>query len=101
MFTTSHEDFWIAARRVNGDADGTRQLIDVLLLHRAHRAGDVVARIRVALHVGAVTAEVVAVETQSPPPRPPLWVGPVVTVTSFVTVMTSSKVQGNPSGWCR
>ena len=34
-------------------------------------------------------------------PRPPLWVGPVVTVTSFVTVMTSSKVQGNPSGWCR
>ena len=34
-------------------------------------------------------------------PRPPLWVGPVVTVTSFVTVTRSSKVQGNPSGWCR
>ena len=64
VFTTSHEDFWIAARRVNGDADGTRQLIDVLLLHRAHRAGDVVAGIRAALHVGAVTAEVVAVETR-------------------------------------
>ena len=64
VFTTSHEEFWIAARRVNGDADGTRQLIDVLLLHRAHRAGDVVAGIRAALHVGAVTAEVVAVETR-------------------------------------
>ncbi len=64
VFTTSHEDFWIASRRVNGDADGTRQLIDVLLLHRAHRAEDVVAGIRTALHVGAVTAEVVAVETR-------------------------------------
>ncbi|WP_460825536.1 IS21 family transposase, partial [Nostocoides australiense] len=64
VFTTSHEDFWIASRRVNGDADGTRQLIDVLLLHRAHRAEDVVAGIRTALHVGAVTAEVVAVQTR-------------------------------------
>ncbi len=64
VFTTAHEDFWIASRRVNGDADGTRQLIDVLLLHRSHRAEDVIAGIRAALSVGAVTAEVVAVETR-------------------------------------
>lgn len=64
VFTAAHEDFWIASRRVNGDADGTRQLIDVLLLHRSHRAEDVTAGIRAALHVGAVTAEVVAVETR-------------------------------------
>ena len=64
VFTTAHEDFWIASRRVNGDTDGTRQLIDVLLLHRSHRATDVVAGIRAALAVGAVTAEVVAVETR-------------------------------------
>ena len=64
VFTTAHEDFWISSRRVNGDADGTRQLIDVLLLHRSHCAADVVAGIRSALAVGAVTAEVVAVETR-------------------------------------
>jgi transposase len=63
-FTTAHEDFWVASRRVNGDADGTRQLIDVLLLHRSHHAEDVTAGIRAALTVGAVTAEVVAVETR-------------------------------------
>ena len=63
-FTTAHEDFWVATRRVNGDADGTRHLIDVLLLHRSHRAEDVIAGIRAALSVGAVTADVVAVETR-------------------------------------
>ena len=40
-FTTAHEAFWAAARRVNGDADGTRALIDVLLLHRSCDAEDV------------------------------------------------------------
>ena len=64
VFTAAHEDFWIASRRVNGDAGGTRQLIDVLLLHRSHRAADVIAGIRAALSVGVVTAEVVAVETR-------------------------------------
>ena len=58
------DSFWIASRRVNGDADGTRQLIDVLLLHRSHTAADVIAGIRAALTVGAVTADVVAVETR-------------------------------------
>ncbi|GFG54776.1 hypothetical protein MAGR_62170 [Mycolicibacterium agri] len=34
-FTSAHEAFWAAARRVNGDASRTRELIDVLLLHAA------------------------------------------------------------------
>lgn len=34
-FTSAHEAFWAASRRVNGDAEGTRELIDVLLLHRS------------------------------------------------------------------
>jgi transposase len=38
-FTSAHEAFWAASRRVNGDADGTRELIDVLLLHRSMDAG--------------------------------------------------------------
>jgi transposase len=63
-FTASHEAFWQESRKVNGDADGTRHLVDVLLLHRTMRTSDVIAGIRAALSVGAVTADVVAVEAR-------------------------------------
>jgi hypothetical protein len=56
--------FWQEARKVNGDAAGTRELIEVLLLHRSMRAADVIAGIKAALSVGAVTADVVAVEAR-------------------------------------
>ena len=64
VFTSAHEAFWAASRKVNGDADGTRELIDVLLLHRSLDAADVVAGITAALGVGAVSADVVAVEAR-------------------------------------
>jgi hypothetical protein len=63
-FTSAHEAFWAASRRVNGDAEGTRELIDVLLLHRSMDAGDIHAGITAALGVGAVSADVVAVEAR-------------------------------------
>ncbi|BDE16852.1 transposase (plasmid) [Mycobacterium sp. 20KCMC460] len=63
-FTAAHEAFWQQARRVDGDAGGTRSLIDVLLLHRSMRATDVIAGIHAALSVGAVSADVVAVEAR-------------------------------------
>lgn len=63
-FTPAHEAFWQAARKVDGDSAGTRALIDVLLLHRSMRPADVVAGIRAALTVGAVSADVVAVEAR-------------------------------------
>jgi hypothetical protein len=63
-FTPAHEAFWAEARKVNGDADGTRELIEVLLLHRSMNQRDVVAGIRAALTVGAVCADVVAVEAR-------------------------------------
>ncbi|CAN7330490.1 IS21 family transposase [Arthrobacter sp. LjRoot14] len=63
-FTSAHEAFWAASRRVNGDADGTRELIDVLLLHRSMDAGDIYSGITAALGVGAVSADVVAVEAR-------------------------------------
>jgi hypothetical protein len=63
-FTNAHEAFWAASRRVNGDAEGTRELIDVLLLHRSMDASDVIAGITSALGVGAVSADVVAVEAR-------------------------------------
>jgi len=61
-FTAAHDAFWAASRRVNGEAAGTRELVDVLLLHRSMTHGQVVAGIESALGVGAVTADVVAVE---------------------------------------
>ncbi len=63
-FTTTHDAFWAAARKTDGDTVGTRALIDVLLLHRTMHAPDVIAGIRAALSVGAVTADVVAVEAR-------------------------------------
>lgn len=63
-FTSAHEAFWAASRKVNGDAEGTRELIDVLLLHRSMDSGDIQAGIKAALGVGAVSADVVAVEAR-------------------------------------
>lgn len=63
-FTAAHDAFWAASRRVNGEAAGTRELVDVLLLHRSMTHGQVVAGIESALGVGAVTADVVAVEAR-------------------------------------
>jgi hypothetical protein len=64
VFTPAHVAFWAASRKVNGDADGTRELVDVLLLHRSMTAEQVTAGITAALRVGAVTADVVAVEAR-------------------------------------
>lgn len=64
VFTPAHEAFWANARKVNGDADGTRELIDVLLLHRALPGDAVIAGINAAVSVGAVSADVVAVEAR-------------------------------------
>jgi hypothetical protein len=64
VFTSAHDAFWAAVRKTDGDAAGTRELIDVLLLHRSMDARDVVDGIAAALRVGAVTADVVAVEAR-------------------------------------
>lgn len=63
-FTAAHDALWAAARKTDGDAGGTKALIDVLLLHRSMNADDIEAGIRAALTVGAVTADVVAVEAR-------------------------------------
>ncbi|GAA1626674.1 IS21 family transposase [Nonomuraea maheshkhaliensis] len=77
-FTAVHEAWWAAARRKHGDADGTRALIEVLLLHRHMEHRHVVAGMEAALKVGALTADAVALEARkiaqaddSPEPGPP------------------------------
>src|SRR3954466_9540523 len=64
MFTSAHEAFWAAARKAHGDSGGTRALVEALLLHRHHRHGDVLAGLTAALSVGALSPDVVAVETR-------------------------------------
>ncbi|MEO9220250.1 MAG: IS21 family transposase, partial [Mycobacteriaceae bacterium] len=64
VFTGEHEAFWAAARKQLGDSGGTRALIEVLLLHRHLDRADVLAGITAALSVGAISADVIAVEAR-------------------------------------
>lgn len=69
-FTPTHDAWWAAAVKAHGDADGTRELIRVLLLHRRMRHEDVVAGIADALRAGALTADAVALEARKAAARP-------------------------------
>lgn len=63
-FTPVHDTWWAAACKVHGDAEGTRALIEVLMLHRHLRHDQVVAGIAAALEAGALTADAVALEAR-------------------------------------
>jgi transposase len=71
VFTVAHEAFWTRARHLHGDGDGTRALIEVLLLHRHLPAAAVTAGIRAAVSVGSTSPELVAVEARRAATRPP------------------------------
>jgi hypothetical protein len=63
-FTPVHDAWWAAVRKARGDAEGTRALIQVLLLHRSMAHDHVVAGIATALAAGALTPDAVAVEAR-------------------------------------
>jgi transposase len=63
-FTAVHDAWWAAARKAHGDRDGTRALIEVLLLHRHMPHEHVVAGVAAALESGALTADAVALEAR-------------------------------------
>jgi transposase len=62
VFTDHHERFWTAARRRLGDREGTRALIDVLLLHRTMESEAVLAGIDAALRARSTDPQIVAIE---------------------------------------
>jgi len=64
VVTAEHETFWAATRTKHGDAGGTRELIEVLLLHRNLPHDAVLTGLRAATTVGATAADVVAVEAR-------------------------------------
>ncbi|MFI7415606.1 hypothetical protein ACIBU0_43995 [Streptomyces sp. NPDC049627] len=54
-FARVHDAWWAAACKARGDRDGTRALIDVLLLARRIPHGHLVAGLAATLRVGALT----------------------------------------------
>jgi len=69
VFTATHEAFWQAARAKHGDGEGTRALIEVLLLHRRLDDRAVLAGIRAALAAGSINVDVVAIEARKLGPK--------------------------------
>jgi hypothetical protein len=63
-FTPVHDAWWAAACKAHGDTAGTRDLIEVLLLHRHMNHDHVVAGVAAALQAGALTADAVALEAR-------------------------------------
>jgi transposase len=64
VFTPLHQQFWDAARKRDGDRQGTVAMIDVLLLHRQLPTAAVLAGIAAALKVGSLDPAVVAIEAR-------------------------------------
>jgi hypothetical protein len=104
VFTPVHDAWWAAACKAHGDTDGTRALIDVLLLHRHMRSEHVLAGLSAALQVGALTADAVALEARkaaeratSPSFKLPIVartvVGPSQTAGSNVSSLTERRIR--------
>jgi len=76
-FSQAHERFWAEARRRQGDRDGTRALIEVLLLHRTMATGAVIAGMEAALAAGSTSPAVVAIEARrsAETPQAPVPIG--------------------------
>ncbi|MGC9436705.1 IS21 family transposase [Streptomyces sp. WG5] len=63
-FTPVHDAWWAQARKVHGERDGTRALIEVLLLARHIPHEHLVAGLATALRAGALTSDAVALEAR-------------------------------------
>lgn len=63
-FTAAHQAFWDAAAAAHGQAEGTRALVEVLLLHRHRPAKAIEAAIQVVLGAGSTSPELVAIEAR-------------------------------------
>ncbi|WP_194235871.1 IS21 family transposase, partial [Streptomyces sp. CB01881] len=63
-FTKVHEAFWAAAKAKAGDREGTRMLIEVLLLHRQLPPEALVAAMETCLRIGSVSTDLVAIEAR-------------------------------------
>lgn len=74
-FTPIHDAWWAAACKAHGDAEGTRALIEVLMLYRHIQHEQVVAGLATALDAGALTADAVALEARKHDHRTEVAIG--------------------------
>jgi transposase len=63
-FTPTHQRYWDAARRKQGDAAGTRTLIEVLLAHRTLPAAALQAAMDKAVQTGLLDPQVVVIDAR-------------------------------------
>jgi len=63
-FTPAHQRYWDAARRKDGDAAGTRALIEILLAHRTLPAAALQAAMSTAVSSGVLDAQVVLIDAR-------------------------------------
>ena len=64
VFGPAHEQLWSEARRRLGDRDGTRALIEVLLLHRSIDNDALIAGIGRAMTAGSIDPALIAIEAR-------------------------------------
>jgi transposase len=64
VFTAVHQRYWDAARRAQGDAAGTRALIEVLLAHRTLPAAALTAAMNTAISSGILDPQVVLIDAR-------------------------------------
>ena len=76
-FSATHQRFWDQARRRGGDRDGTKALVEVLLLHRCLPAGAVIAGMEAALATGSADPAVVNIEARRAAEAAPAGVVPI------------------------
>jgi transposase len=80
-FTTTHQAYWDAVRRLRGDAAGTRALVEVLLAHRSLPAGALVTAMGKALDAGLLDPQVVIIDARR---EADAHVAPVIAIGALV-----------------
>jgi hypothetical protein len=63
-FTATHQRYWDAARRIRGDAAGTRALIELLLAHRTLPTAALDAAMHTAADTGLVDPQIVLIDAR-------------------------------------
>lgn len=96
QFTDTHDAFWAAAIESRGRSEGSRALIEVLLLHRRLPDEAVAAGMKAVLEAGSVSPDLVAIEGRKavaaaggPPP---------VVIVPQATVAAEPDTAGNGTG---
>jgi transposase len=106
-FTPTHQTYWDTARRIRGDAAGTRALIEVLLAHRTLPTTALLAAMDTAAATGVVDPQAVLIDARRhageqvapviPLPALARYDRPAPTLTDYDQLLTGSQAAGAPA----